>query len=278
MLCVRNSVFTNSSATEGGEIAATICNSAYSNNSTVYYGDAYMALPGTSSISNSVFRNNSAGIGGRAIEVRSVPNVSCSAILTNSESSAGRAISNPSRGTTEVTETLTVTNSTFANHSATNGSATATGNHGVGLDIGNAEATLTHTSVSNNSDGSDIYNEDALRIYNSIINGNIASDCAGTLIANTRNIIGTGACSAAFSTSNPLLGSLTGNPAYFPLLYGSPAINAVDASRCPARDQSGASRPAGDACDTGAYEFGGSTTQLQPTRVVSNEETVQHSE
>ena len=236
-------------------------------------------------ISNSVFSNNTAGIGGGAIEVRSVLNVSSSAFLDNSANTEGGAISNASRGTDEGIGTLSVTNSTFSGNSAGRGSAIATGIHGAGPDIGNAVATLTHITVSGNTSGSAVYNEDTLNIYNSIIYGNSTSDCAGTLNANTRNIIGTGNCSTAYSSRDPLLGSLLSRGNYFPLQSGSPAIDAADASRCPSRDQRGARRPAGGGCDIGAYEYGGSggsggstPAQLQPTHVVSDQNTVQHNE
>ena len=51
------------------------------------------------------------------------------------------------------------------------------------------------------------------------------------------------------------LGTLTGSPAYFPLLAGSLAIDAADAKYCPDTDQAGNSRPVGEACDIGAFEL-----------------------
>jgi hypothetical protein len=58
----------------------------------------------------------------------------------------------------------------------------------------------------------------------------------------------------------PNLGSLTGNPAYHPLLPGSPVIDLAPIASCPGFDQRGASRPkdgnpGGNVlCDLGAYE------------------------
>ena len=77
------------------------------------------------------------------------------------------------------------------------------------------------------------------------------------------------------------LGSLTGSPAYFPLLSNSPAIDAADASQCPSRDQRGVSRPQGRGCDIGAYEFGGTVSQArsEPEPVItSDEETIAHNQ
>ena len=46
-----------------------------------------------------------------------------------------------------------------------------------------------------------------------------------------------------------------GSPAYFPLLAGSPAIDAADDGYCPATDQIGTVRPQGGGCDIGAIEY-----------------------
>ncbi len=78
----------------------------------------------------------------------------------------------------------------------------------------------------------------------------------GSLIEDTDQC-GTGAVSA-----DPMLGELVvpadGSPPYYPLLAGSPAIDAADTDKCdelnPKVDQRGAARPDGTACDIGAYE------------------------
>ncbi|MEW5956201.1 MAG: choice-of-anchor Q domain-containing protein [Chloroflexota bacterium] len=57
------------------------------------------------------------------------------------------------------------------------------------------------------------------------------------------------------SPLDPLLGGLTGSPAYHPLLVGSPAIDKIPAANCTVvRDQPGTVRPQGAACDIGAIE------------------------
>ena len=50
------------------------------------------------------------------------------------------------------------------------------------------------------------------------------------------------------------LGDYGGGTPTIPLLPGSPAIDAVEATRCPATDQRGIPRPQGAACDLGAFE------------------------
>ena len=293
-LSVNNSFFTNNNAsTDGGAILgkATISNSIFTGNEAVFYGGAFFdgtggAPSAVSNISNTVFSNNSAGIGGGAIEVRSRININGSAFFSNEADDEGGAISNASRGTNEGIGMLSVINSTFSDNYADEGSAIATGVHGVGPDIGNAVATLTHVTVSENLGGSAVYNEDSLNIHNSIIYNNSPSDCAGTLATNTRNIIGSGTCGTPYSTIDPQLGGIPEGSLFYPLLAGSPAIDAADRSQCPSGDQRGTRRPQGAGCDIGAYEFGGSSgnggsrpnpaPQSEPE--TENQQTVQQSE
>ena len=58
-------------------------------------------------------------------------------------------------------------------------------------------------------------------------------------------------------TADPRLGELGnygGSTPTIPLLPGSSAIDAVNATQCPATDQRGIPRPQGAACDLGAFE------------------------
>ena len=69
------------------------------------------------------------------------------------------------------------------------------------------------------------------------------------------------------SSTNPLLGVLTGSPAYFPLNAGSPAIDKGDDPICAAapvnnQSQNGVTRPQGAHCDIGSYE---SVDTIPPT-------------
>ncbi len=76
---------------------------------------------------------------------------------------------------------------------------------------------------------------------------------------------GWGSADGSMSSTNPLLGALTGSPAYFPLNTGSPAIDAGNNAICAAApvnntSQNGVTRPTdGDGngtviCATGAFE------------------------
>ena len=96
-----------------------------------------------------------------------------------------------------------------------------------------------------------------LNLRNTIIAGNSGGDCFGRLNENINNLIADGSCFAVLS-GDPMLGELVapedGSPAYYPLLEGSPAIDAADDEYCPDTDMLGAARPQGAACDIGAYE------------------------
>jgi hypothetical protein len=102
-----------------------------------------------------------------------------------------------------------------------------------------------------------------LELQNSIVALNTADsspDCSGSASSLGNNIIGdTAGCSIVLTPSdlrtNPLLGDLindgaTGHGRY-PLLPGSPAINAANA--CPSSDQLGT--PRNGICDIGSVEF-----------------------
>ena len=68
---------------------------------------------------------------------------------------------------------------------------------------------------------------------------------------------------------DPLLGDLTGNPAYHPPLAGSLAIDQIPADACSVtRDQIGTPRPQGTACDIGAVEVA-SQVDLSITKTVT---------
>ena len=63
-----------------------------------------------------------------------------------------------------------------------------------------------------------------------------------------------------------MVGELTGSPGWFPLLDGSPALDAADPAHCLETDQTGTPRPYGGGCDAGAIES--TTAQLAPTPIV----------
>jgi beta-glucanase (GH16 family) len=108
-----------------------------------------------------------------------------------------------------------------------------------------------------------------LRLTNSIVAGNSGPACfAGffgsgpvVLASGGHNVAGDGTCNLSAPgdqpATDPLLGPLADNggpTATHALLEGSPAVDAADASACPATDQRGVVRPQGAGCDVGSFE------------------------
>ncbi len=197
---------------------------------------------GSLRISDSVFRGNTAGTGGGAILLNGGSmEVSGSGFLKNEAIHWGGAI-----------ETLNgeanISNSTFNDNY---------GGAGGGIMVSGATTTMTHlTLMDNRSGGGDAINKrDGIAyLRNSLIGGEGgALDCTGGLDQSVGNFSQDGSC-ALRPGGDPLLGELTGAPGYYPLLDGSPAVDAADAEFCLETDQRGNARPLGGGCDIGAFE------------------------
>ena len=155
---------------------------------------------------------------------------------------------------------LSIVNSSFIGNYAEAGGGLFLPNYGHGA----IDATLSHLTLAANAaeQGGGIHTysnpEANIRLYNSIVADNAGGDCVGGLTHSARNLIADGSCDAEF-TGDPMLGDLVepedGSPAYYPLLPGSPAIDAASSDHCPDADQIGTARPQGEACDIGAIEF-----------------------
>lgn len=164
-----------------------------------------------------------------------------------------------------------------------------TNNFGGGiLALSQSKVTLIHSTISGNiadenyasepwGGGGGIYNEDSeVTLQNSIIAGNTdpaeldqSPDVSGAVISLGGNLIGDGTGSTgwlpddlvgnAASPINPKLGIVgfyePGTTPTFPLLVGSPAIDAVDCLPSVMFDQRGVARPQGLTCDIGAFEL-----------------------
>ena len=219
--------------------ALTLVNVTLKNGSATY-GGAVMNT-GTLTIRESTIRDNSASISGGAVNsAQAMLTIERSAFIDNSATNGGAVFSSDF--------IASITNSTFSGNSASVS--------GGGVEVQGGNLTIT-SSTFYNSSGSGLHRAGGtLKLRNSIVAGSSGDDCSGGLSENTSNYIEDGTCSPALSSSDGAinLGALTGSPAYHPLLAGSPAIDAANASHCPSVDQAGAARPVGSGCDMGAFE------------------------
>jgi CSLREA domain-containing protein len=276
-LNVTNSTFSGNNAPNGsgGGIYSvygplTVINSTFSGNGASWgsggggiYGDA-----GSLTIVNSIFSGNSAtGSPGGAIFNGSTMAISKSTFSSNSAGAGGGIFTEGPNST--------IANSSFSGNSATDSPGGGIGNSG-GLIITNS--TFSGNSASNG--GGIGRTGGTMTLRNTIVAGNTGGNCSGTITNGGNNIddgttCGWGSSSGSMSNTNPLLGVLTGSPAYFPLNAGSPAIDKGDDPICAAspvnnQSQNGVSRPQGAHCDIGAYELDStapivnSSTRLNP--------------
>ena len=253
-LSISDSAFTTNSAGTGGAIRnggwLSIVNSAFSGNSAEETGGAIFNWEELSIIS-SPFSGNSADKGGAiANDGNGYLSISGSTFQNNSADSFGGAINNRVEG-----GGVSIVNSAFSRNSAERGGAIDNTDYGY-LSIGSS------TFSGNLADyAGAIFNlSGTLSMGNSIIAGRGGNACSSNaeLRHNIRNFIQDGSCSPTFK-GDPMLGRLVmprdGSPAYFPLLAGSPVIDAADDEYCPATDQIGTVRPQGAGCDIGAIEY-----------------------
>ena len=222
-LVVENATFANNMARHGGAISTvsfygtlTVSDSVFKGNSASTGGGAILWNGGTLTISNSAFTNNEAGNYGGAIET--------------------------------LNGLASIENSTFTDNRASVGG---------GILVSGATTTMTHLTLVDNvaNDGDGIYRRGGrANLRNSIVvGGGAALDCNGVLAESRGNLSQDGTC-ALRPSDDPMLAEFTGSPGYFPLLDGSPAVDAADAEFCLERDQIGTERPQGGGCDIGAFE------------------------
>ena len=260
---------TGGAITNEGELS--ISDSSFRGNSVSFLGGAIDNDEGTLSISSSIFIYNSADWKGGAIRNIGELSIGNSTFLINLATGSG-AIFN--------TGELSMVNSEFKDNSAkeyggaignigelsiVNSSFSGNSADEFGGSINNRDdgkLSISSSTFSGNSadKGGAIANSEygELSIINSIIAGSGACYSSNKLKQNIRNFIRSGSCSPALR-GDPMLGALVvpedGSPAYFPLLAGSPAIDAADDGYCPETDQIGTERPQGAGCDIGAIEY-----------------------
>ncbi len=223
LVTVEHVSFSDNAAFQGGAIAASgvdarlsVQKSNFLRNSSADYAGAVFAEGGMIDVKTSSFQNNQAGYYGGAIAAH-----------------AGR---------------MSISNSTFAGNSADGGGA---------LEVFAAEVSLTHVTMMNNV-GKHVHGDaihrtaGVINLRNSIVGG--AKGCTGRLTEARGNLSQDGSCALLERKIDPMLGELTGSPAWYPLLDGSPALDAGDPAFCLETDQIGTARPQGGGCDIGAIE------------------------
>ncbi len=242
-----------------GAFTAALQNLTIANGLTGGQGGGIHNVIGTLTISNSTFSGNTASDGG-GINNDGTLTISNS---TFSGSSATHAFG--SGGGISNLGTLTISNSTISGNSAPFGGGIYT-NLGT-LTISNS--TISGNSATGGSGGIHLING-TVTLQNTIVANSITSgNCSGTITNGGNNLQFGGSvansCGATITTANPLLGALTGSPAFFPLSAGSPAIDAGSNAICAAApvsntSQNGVTRPTdGDGnstatCDIGSFE------------------------
>jgi CSLREA domain-containing protein len=224
----------------------------------------------TLTVTNSAFSGNSADAGGGGIHNTGILNVTSSTFSGNTGYQGG--------GILNFDATLTVTNSTFSGNLATYGGGIYNWVIGT-LNVTNSA--FSGNSASTNGGGgifniANTFNLKNMILANSTSGGDCYNDGGDTIATNTNNLIETNGpsghkCGTPSVPSDPQLGTLTGSPAYFPLLSTSPAINAGNQATCNAAPVSNASqnnraRNLDASCDIGAYEYAAGPTVLSSVR------------
>jgi len=144
---------------------------------------------------------------------------------------------------------------------------TVSGNQGGGIrNIGSM--TLTNVTVTHNGErlgNGGVQNRGTIFVKNTIFAYNVVYDCPlsiNPILSLGHNLDSDGTCpfnaTGDITNTDPLLGSLGyygGSTLVYPLMTGSPAIDAGTNVGCPSTDQRGFPRPYGVSCDIGAYEY-----------------------
>ena len=259
-LTINNCIFSGNSGVYGGGVGLygsyepptarlTITNSTFSGNRALERGGGVAINRGSAIITNSTFFNNSAPYGGGVAFYSYWRSDSGPLIISNSTFFENNAIYSGGGVYSDAYSPhgVEIYNSTFSNNSAGNG---------AGVFSNNGKLTLLNTIIANNTSGGDCVakwtgNENYFDVIakNNLIEASGANAC--NLVQGVNgNIIG----------FDPNLGTLTGSPAYFPLLGGSRAIDGGDDVTCSTApvnntSQNGITRPRGAHCDIGSFEY-----------------------
>ena len=199
----------------------------------------------------------------------------------NVELVSGWATANLSDGIVTTSGNVTVTRSTISNN-GDDGVQTTTGNiittnstistnTSDGLVVEDANITVNWSTVAlNGAEGVQATESGLLVFHGALIANNADADCSPTVEASDNSMDTDGSCDLSggeVSNGTANLGPLQNNGGTtltHALLTGSDAIDAGGTS-CPEDDQRGATRFAGAACDSGAYEGVSTAPTSTPT-------------
>ncbi|MBX7219965.1 MAG: right-handed parallel beta-helix repeat-containing protein [Blastocatellia bacterium] len=277
----------NAAADSGGAISltggsATLQNCTFSNNTAASFGGALRVTGGASlTMTDCTVTGNSATNGGGISVAGSTLSLLQSCVGTNTASVWGGGVYVDSSVTT-------VTNCTISGNQAQGNSFF--GGYGGGiLNLNSTSCTISHCTIVNNtlSTTGATPKGGAVATITSSAGPNATTTLTNTILGSnslpnlgTLNVLGQGNTPVVTSTgnnlsaddgsgllnqpgdllnSNPKLGSLSsisGSTQFYPLLSGSPAIDAGNSqvSGLPTSDQRGYSRPPGNAPDIGSCE------------------------
>jgi CSLREA domain-containing protein len=296
-LAIKNSTFSGNSNEYGGAMTnngnVTISNSIFKGNdgtgiytwrktiisNTTFIGNEGSGIGNTGylTITNSTFSGNQIGIvnyGTLAVD---------SSTFSDNSGTYGGGIYNQEY-IRAISLFVNITNCTFSENKATEFGG---GVYNNGLELSIINSTFSANSAAGGGGG--IYNaaswmhpySSTLTIVNTIIANSLAGgDCRADnpIIDGGQNISSDDSCgfsraNGSLPNTNPLLGPLqdNGGPTLtHALLWGSPAIDAGDNTKCPSIDQRGIMRPLdgnGDGkaiCDIGSYEVNQLLYPLNP--------------
>jgi predicted outer membrane repeat protein len=237
---VRRTIFSQNAASEFGGGLCT--------------GDALFNTGATVTVTDSVFRNNSALVnGGGAYRFNAALTISNSSFTDNEAAGVGGGLFSGAKFPDPAS--VKATSVTFSGN-------TAGGGQGGGI-YTSGYSVFKNLTIKDNTNG--LFNAGNVvttHLENSVLDNQPALNCDGggiPIISDGNNLSTDNSCpvekKGILAQLGPRLINTNGinQTRYHPPLAGSPLINA--AAGCPTLDQRGATRP--DICDIGAVEFGG---------------------
>ena len=239
--------------------ALTLQNAQVTGNTASHNGGGIRSDGTLAIVDSTISDNHSQGSSGGGIFSQS------GSITITRSTVSGNIAWNHGGGIYSATAAMTITTSTFSGNSTQQFDGGGIYRQSASLAIDNSTIAYNVAATS----GGGVYGASGVRLVNTTIANNTAvsgPDCSGSPNSMGHNFIrDLGGCSFTPATGD-IIGTLdaglgplqdNGGPTFtHALLPGSPAIDAGDNTACPSTDQRGAPRPAGLACDIGAYESG----------------------